>query len=374
MVGSTPDIPSPRLRTRRSLCLVPLLAALLALTAFAAPASAVPRSFFGVSAVQPTPADFNRMGDLGIGTVRVEIAWGSVQPKRSSGFNWNAVDQRMRRAATFGVRPQPIVFGSPDYISGGDYGRVVAPVDKKSHRKAWKRFVTAAAQRYGPGGTFWLTSPTLDSKLAPGNWIIWNEQNARNFWHPKASPKEYATLLRLSREALDAAGPGLKITTGGMYGYPKKSTSTPARKFLQKLYKQRGAKKAIDAVSLHPYSSGIGGVKEQVKDARKVIKRADRNAGIVIGEIGWASGGQPKNNFLIKSKSRQRALLERAYRLFLDNRRSWNIRSVYWFTFRDNNEAEVCIWCPKAGLLSQKGKLKPSGKAYRGLIARNTGA
>jgi hypothetical protein len=370
VVDLNPGRPSRRLGARRSLWLASLAASLLSVAGFCAPAGAVPRSFFGVSAVQPSAADFKQMDDLGIGTVRIEISWGSVQPSRDSEYNWNAVDQRFRRAASFGVRPQPIVFGSPDYISGGEYGRVVAPVDRKGHREAWKRFVAAAAARYGPEGTFWQSG--LDPKLAPGNWIVWNEQNARNFWHPEANPKEYATLLRISRDAFDTVDPAIKITTGGMYGFPSKSTSMPAIKYLERLYRERGVAKAVDAVSLHPYSSGIGGVKDQVKDARKVIKRFDRNASIVIGEIGWASGGQPKDYFLIKSRSAQRNLLERSYRLFLDNRKSWNIRSVFWFTFKDH-AADVCIWCPKAGVVNTKGKLKPSGEAYRGLIARHAG-
>jgi hypothetical protein len=354
----------------RSLLAVALTA--IGFAALAAPAGAVPKSFFGVSAVQPSAADFKRMGEVGVGTVRIEIAWGAVQSEKNAPYNWNVYDQRFRRAAAYGVRPQPILFGSPPHISGGDYGHVVAPVDRKSHREAWQKFVTAAADRYGPGGTFWLTSPTLDGDLAPKDWIIWNEQNARNFWHPSANPKEYARLLRLSREALDAAADGLEITTGGMYGFPKKGTSIPAVKYLKRLYKEKRMTKVIDAVSLHPYSSGIGGVKDQIKDARKVMDRAGaRNAQIVIGEIGWASGGEPKNNFLIKTKSRQRALLERAFRLFLDKRKSWNIRNVYWFTFRDHT-ADVCIWCAKAGLLNQKGKLKPAGESYKGLVQRHT--
>lgn len=370
-MGRPSDNPSPRLRARAfGATLLAAVAVLCALQA--AVAEAVPRSFFGVSAVRPNAADYHRMGDMGVGSVRIEIAWGQVQPKRNADFNWNVVDQRFRRAATFGVRPQPILFGSPPYISGGEYGHVVAPVKRKAHRKAWQRFVTATAERYGPDGAFWRQSPGLNSKLAPGNWIIWNEQNARNFWHPKANPREYATLLRISRSALDEVNPEISITTGGMFGYPKKKkVSLPAKKFLKQLYRQKRMKKVIDAVSLHPYATALGGVKKQVKDARKILKRSDRTAGIVIGEIGWASGGKPKNNFLIKSKSKQRTLLKRAYGLFLKKRKNWNIRNVFWFTFRDNHEAEVCVWCPKAGLLNHKGKLKPAGKAYRGLINRH---
>jgi hypothetical protein len=249
---------------------------------------------------------------------------------------------------------------------------VKPPIESKNDRKRWQAFVRAAVGRYGPGGSFWKDHPHLDATLAPGDWIMWNEMNARNFWWPKVDPGEYAALLRISRKALDEVNPAISITTGGMFGSPSHENSMKATKFLKQLYRLNGIAPIIDSVSVHPYASGIGGVKSQIKDLRKVIKRAgDGGAGLLVGEIGWASGGTPKSYFLIKDKKAQKRLLKQSYRLFLKKRGSWNLRGAFWFSLNDYSGEEVCHWCPKAGLFSKKGKLKPSGKAYRSLVKKN---
>jgi hypothetical protein len=349
-------------------------AAILCLLALASLAqAAAPRSFFGLSAVRPVPADFKRMADLGAGAHRVEISWGSVQSKRNGEFNWNGPDQRFRRAATFGLRPTPIVFGSPSFATG-ESKHIRPPVKSRAAREGWKKFVTAAVRRYGPGGTFWLGSPTLDPRLAPPNWIIWNEQNARAFWHPKASPKQYARLLRITRRGIDEVKPRVRMTIGGMYGYPGHADSMNAAKFLKRLYRQRRAKELIDGVSVHPYAGRLKGVKRQTRALRRVMNQAgDRSAALWIGETGWASGGSTKGGFqfMIKNKRGQARLLKQAHRFFLNKREQWNIRRVFWFAFRDYGGDPVCSWCPKAGLLNKRSQMKPSGKAYTRLIGRH---
>ncbi len=365
--------PSPRKLSRT---LLPALAVALcaALIGAAAASAAVPRTFFGISAVRPSPNDYSGMASrVGAGSVRIEIGWPSVQASKHAAFNWNGIDQRFRRAAAFGLRPLPIVFGTPSFIDH-DPDHVTAPVHGKAERKQWQNFVRAAAQRYGPGGEFWRQSPALDSRLAPKNWLVWNEQNARAYWYPKASPKQYARLLRVSRKAFDDVDPDILITTGGMFGYPENKHSMKAKKFLKRLYRQRGAKAAIDAVSIHPYAGNIKAVKKQVKDARFVMNQAgDHRAKLLIGEIGWASGGHPKNYFLIKNKKIQKRLLQKSYKLLLHKRKRWGIVGAYWFTYRDSKDDPVCNWCPKAGLLNKHGKFKPAGHAYKRLVAKKTG-
>jgi hypothetical protein len=164
------------------------------------------------------------------------------------------------------------------------------------------------------------------------------------------------------------------MTVGGMFGYPENKHSISARGFLRDLYRTKGAKNLIDAVSLHPYGGKIGEVSKQVAGARRVMDQAgDRKAKIIIGEVGWASGGEPKSYFLIKNKKGQDRLLKEAYKLFLKRRKAWGITAAYWFTYRDYGGHEVCNWCPKAGLLSKKGKFKPAGETYRALVRKNTG-
>ncbi len=117
--------------------------------------------------------------------------------------------------------------------------------------------------------------------------------------------------MRATRTAFDTVDKSLKITTGGMFGFPQNRHSMDAKPFLKKVYAKKGAKHAIDGVSLHPYGSKVSAVRDQISDAHKVMLKAhDRKAKIVIGEIGWASGGKPKNYFLIKNKNGQKRLLQ----------------------------------------------------------------
>ena len=333
--------------------------------------AAVPRGFFGISAVRPTEADFERMGQIGAGSYRIEIGWPSVQAHKGAPFSWGGIDQRFRRAALHDMKPMPIIFGAPGWLTG-DFEHIRAPIEGWSQRKHWEEFAAAVVQRYGPGGDFWEANPSLDPSLAPDTLILWNEQNARAFWHPAASPQGYAALLRTTRRAIDSVNPSLKLIVGGMYGFPQHSKSISAKTFLSELYRERGASKAIDGVSVHPYATDIKGVRQQVKALRRVMNRAgDRRASLYIGETGWASAGPPQS-FLVKTKARQARLLTRAYRLFLDKRREWKIKGTFWFTWRDYTGAEICGWCPKAGLLNVRSQLKPSGQAFEALIRRRT--
>lgn len=363
---------------RRALLALVLLGVLLVSLVATAPARAdVPRTFFSLSTVRPVPGDFARIAQVGAGTVRVEIGWPSVQSSKGAAFDWRETDKRFRQAATFGLAPQPVIFGAPGFVTGDDE-HVRGPVKTVSERRRWKRFAAAAMARYGPNGEFWVNS-ALDQSLAPRNWIVWNEQNARAFWHPKASPAGYATLLEITREAFDSVDPSTKMTIGGMYGYPIHPKAMGAKKFLNKLYKRKGTKKLIDGVSVHPYAGKLRGVKKQVKMLRRVMnKRGDRRASLYIGETGWASSGRETGafNFLIKSKKGQARLLKKSYKFFLNKRVKWRIRGVSWFTWRDyGNDGghEVCGWCPKAGLLNQRNQVKPAGEAFASLVARKTG-
>ncbi len=188
------------------------------------------------------------------------------------------------------------------------------------------------------------------------------------------NPKQYAKLLRATRTAFDTVDKSVKITTGGMYGFPGNRHSMYAKPFLKKVYAQKGAKHVIDGVPLHPYGAKVSAVRKQISDAHKVMLKAhDRKAKIVIGEIGWASGGKPKSYFLIKNKSGQKRLLQQSFRMLLNKRKKWNITSAYWFTYQDDGGDPVCNWCPKAGLLDKHGNFKPAGKAYKHLAMKSTG-
>ncbi len=346
------------------------LALLLMVALPAAAAAKVPAKFFGMSAVQPTNADFQGMAGLGAGSYRVELAWPAMQATRNGPFNFNGTDERITRAAAAGLEIVPILFGTPPFLTG-DSSHIYGP-SNKSQRREWQDFVEAAIGRYRRDGEFWQENPQLDRRLGSNKMILWNEQNARTFWWPKAKPKEFGALLRKTRDAIDRVDPEIKIVTGGIFGFPNHKNSVNAKKYLKKVYRQKGAREIIDGVSVHPYAGSIKGVKRQLRNARKVMDRAgDRRAEIVIGETGWASGGNDRSP-LVKSKRGQKRQLKKAYGLFLKKRTRWNITAAFWFTYKDYRSDEFCFWCSKAGLVKTGGKLKPAGKAYKRLVRQKT--
>jgi hypothetical protein len=359
-----------------------MIAAGVVLLALPAGASAqkVKPEFFGTIAVQPEVGDFREMQRVGVGSYRVPVSWRAIQHTRNGGYNWNGPDRHFRRAANHGLKPVPVLFGSPKFI--GREGRMRPPVRSKRNRQAWRAFVEATVNRYGRGGTFWqpqdpeILDPLASTQASPSarpatDWIIWNEQNARPFWRPEARPGEYATLIRISRRAINAADPQGRLVTGGMYGYPNHRKSMSAREFLRRLYARKGMRAAIDGVALHPYAGGLKGVRRQIRQMRKVVRRAGAgNVSLWIGEIGWASAGDRKNA-LVKNRRQQARLLNRSMRMLINNQGRWRVRAAFWFVWRDYGSDPHCPCCPRAGLMTRGGDRKPAARTYRQLINRH---
>lgn len=370
-----PHAATPKPATRITLLVLSLIVPLLASLAFAAPSrAAAPADFFGLTVVRPAEGDLQRTADAGSGLHRIEISWRVVQKELDGDYNWAPIDKRFIDAADAGMQPLPILFGTPEFVTKRE-GILVPPTRSKKFRQEWQRFAATAIARYGPGGALWTNSlfGGPDGSFAPDEWIVWNEQNARAFWHPKASPSEYAKLLKITRRAVRSQNEDIKLIVGGMYGFPQHEKAMDAEPFLKRLYKQKNMAKAIDGVSVHPYAPGFKGVKKQVRTARKIMnKSGDGKASIYVGEIGWASAG-PEKSFLVKSKQRQAKLLNRSIGLLLKKRLKWNIHGVFWFTFQDYAGDPVCNWCPKAGLFNRKGKPKPAFEAWKKLVDRSTG-
>jgi hypothetical protein len=347
-----------------------VLAALVCLSLRPAGAGAVksvPESFFGTVAVAPTEQDFNKMGRGHIGSYRVILGWRSIQKRRKSPYSWHGADTTMTRLAENGIRPVPVLVGTPRFIAKKD-DKIVPPTRSKRDRREWTDFVHAAVARYGPDGAFWAQNPGLGGEPAR-DWMVWNEQNARPFWRPRPDPREYAQLLKISARAIKAEDSGATVITGGMFGEPQDRRSLSAKAFLKRLYRIKAARGRIDAVSVHPYSGGLGGVKRQIETARKIMNsHGGRKAKIQVGEFGWSTGG-PKNNPLVKSKKGQARLIKRAAKLFADKRRSWGLESAFVYLFRDLPEPIACQWCQKAGMLTNKGNAKPSWRAYKRVIS-----
>lgn len=355
---------------RRLRLLVPLLLSALALALPATATAKVPDDFFGVSATLPMEGDYARMGKVGFGAYRFDINWAGVQKRRKSPYDWSGPDATVRQAVQAGMRPIPILIGTPRFVKRGADG-LYPPTNSRANMQAWQAFVAAATARYGRGGNFWDENAYLEP-LPIHEWLIWNEQNALAFWEPKPNPRDYATLVRISDEAISGVDPKAEIVLGGMFGYPRNEDSFSAVSFLRRFYRTRGIEKHFETVTIHPYGAGVGTVRRQLKQARTAVRKAgDKNANLLVGEIGWASSG-PREAEEVVGAQGQAERLRKGLSLLVSRRRAWNISGAIVYIWRDfPPQFTACPWCPNAGLVEEDGTNKPALNAVRRILRRN---
>jgi hypothetical protein len=336
--------------------------------------AAVPPGFFGVMPQGPlTAEDYDLMDAANVGTLRFEIFWAGVDPSPAADdLDWSGPDAVVGNAARSGIATLPFVSGTPAWVMaldghGCETGQCQPfPPRGAAALAAWRAFLTAAVERYGPGGEFWALNPTLPQRPIR-NWQIWNEMNSPSFWKPKPDVKGYAVVLDAAHRAITSADRRAKIVLGGMFGTPLggQKPAIAAWDFLARLYRQKGAKRDFDAVAPHPYASKLNKVLAQVELIRDEMKAAgDERTDLWITEIGWASGGPP--NPLNRGLAGQADRLREAFSYFVRKRRKLNLVNLTWYSWRDNSatDAGLCEWCPRSGLLHEDRALKPAFDAF----------
>jgi hypothetical protein len=357
---------------------------LLAIAVVTAPAASarVPRGFYGIVEGTPlTHADFNRMGNARVGSLRVQFYWPSIQPKHRGPLNWGFIDQKIAEAARQHISILPILVGTPAYEANGCVSQTCSRrirVGTKSKRQDWQAFVKAAVRRYGRNGDFWRANPSLPYGPIT-RWQIWNEQNNPKQHNPA---KVYAKLLTASDKAIRGVDAKARIMLGGMFGTPKGGKSSRAWSYLSALYKA-GAGKHFDAVALHPYSPTISGIGKQIKRIRRVLKRHhDAKRPTFITEIGWGSsrkrhaGTGSRGAAFNVGPEQQKRKLTQSFGLLTSNRRTWRIGGVYWYQWKDPKNAPpgLCAFCYSAGLYKADGRTaKPALSGYKRFTRKTRG-
>ena len=336
----------------------------LVLAPAATSAAAPPPAFFGVDPQGWLDADdYARMGAAGVGTLRFQLSWPAIDPgPATDDYDWSSPDAIVAGAAQYGIRALPFAIGAPAWAVG-DSGPPVSP----PALAAWRGFLAAAVDRYGPGGEFWATHPSLP-RMPIRDWQIWNEENSPTYWQPRPDVREYARLLAASHDAITGRDPGAKVILGGMFGTPfgGQKPGIAAWRFLGQLYRIAGARRDFDAVAPHPYAARLAEVRDQIARLRRRMERAgDERAELWVTEIGWASGGAP-HPLNRGTAAGQATRLRAAFRYLLRNRRALNLENVTWYSWRDNTDpaAALCAWCPESGLLMEDGTAKPALGAF----------
>src|SRR3954454_5799730 len=102
--------------------------------------TAVPRSFYGIAQGGPLDeSDFVRMDRAGVGSLRFEINWTSVETAPGN-FDWSSADPTVLVAAEHPLGPLPILVGTPSFVAPGcpPCGATIR-VRTRAQRTAWQR-------------------------------------------------------------------------------------------------------------------------------------------------------------------------------------------------------------------------------------------
>ena len=370
-----------RLLVGIALCALLLGAAQPSASSEATPRAGGTPSFIGMSPQAPLHRhDLRLMRRTGVGSLRFLIYWSQSEPAPGV-FDWAATDGFLTSTSRYGFERLPVIWGSPAWLARrpGDNrcqftpdrcSALQMPVHSRAQRRAWSTFLRALVGRYGPSGTFWELHPELPRDPIR-TWQIWNEENDHRF--AEASVRGYAALLRGTAPAVRSVDPDARIVLGGLYATPRVKPSLDATTFLSRLYRQRGIRRLFDGVGLHPYAEDPGLMAADIRALRAVMRsHGDGRKGLFITEFGWgsqtrAAGGDKFE----RGPTVQARYVKRAWEILLANRRRWNLRAAFWFTWRDIPAASTpCDFCDSAGLLGLDGEPKVALRRFAQVARR----
>ena len=174
---------------------------------------------------------------LGIGWVRLDLAWTDIQHDSSTVYNWTQFDKIVAAANARNIKLLPILAYTPSWArKSGCNGTINCAPQSNAQFAA---FAGIAAKRYAPLGVHY--------------WEIWNEPNLGDFWLPSNSAALYVDLLKQTSVAIKAQDSSAFIITGGLGPAATDGYNVSPRDFLIQMY-ANGAKGYFDAVGDHPYS------------------------------------------------------------------------------------------------------------------------
>jgi hypothetical protein len=171
--------------------------------------------------------------------------------------------------------------------------------------------------------------------------------------------------LRISQPALKRVNAGARVILGGLFGRPKERPprAMAAAAFLNQLYNVRGIKRYFDGVALHPYASTAKQLATISESVRRVMRRkGDAATGFYITEVGWGSQANSPVSFE-KGLQGQAQELRRAYTYLTRNQRRLNLRSVYWFAWKDV-AGSPCSYCDSVGLFRRGDEFRAKPAWY----------
>jgi hypothetical protein len=330
-------------------------------------------------------ATFPILGRLGVKVLRVNLYWNRVAPFEPArpanpadlSYNWAVYDRTAFYAQQFGIQLVFSIYGTPGWANGGK-GPRYAP--KKM--TALRSFALAAARRYGGSyaGADGRTIPLVDK------WMAWNEPNQPTFLMPQwvknakgryvpESAQIYARMCNAIMKGVHAAGREVRkkeTVACGVTSPRGNNIARGARPSVSPLVFLRAMAAAgaeFDVYAHHPYPSSrletptskpagrtavtLGNLDALVSELNRLYGRKMR---IWITEYGYQTN--PPDKLFGVSWADQAKYMRQAFAIARANPR---VDMMLWFLLKD--ETDVGGW--QSGLMTAKGKFKPSFATYR---------
>jgi hypothetical protein len=211
---------------------------------------------------------------------RSDALWEASEPVAPSGttrsFDWTFDDEIATELASHGLSWLPILDYSVSWaqsIVGQDHSPPRSDADYAAYAQAF-------AARYGTGGSFWQTHPSL-AALPVTTIEIWNEPDSPEFWQPTPDPAAYADLYIAARNAVDAVDPSARVIVGGL---------TNITSFLPAMLSARPQLRGhLDGVAIHPYGTPLT-LRDRVVAARRTLDALGLGSTpLYVTEYGWTT-------------------------------------------------------------------------------------
>jgi polysaccharide biosynthesis protein PslG len=291
------------------------------------------------------------MGSSKVGTLRINLAWGTVQGSPDADYDWSHYDPVIAGAARNGIRVLATVYSSPQWAEP------TPEYPPLGHRLGeFEDFARAAVERYGSDGSFWKENPGIP-KLPITLWQLWNEPNSPLFWKPAPDARDYFELLRGFDSTVKRADPKGQVMLGGLF--PTPNGGIDMTDFMARLY-QVGATGLFEAAAIHPYAANPTNALAATEALRGVMRQfGDSGARIWITEVGWASAGQPSG--LTVGPARQADYVTQIFQEAARERRTLGLDGVIWYSL---NDTPGPLWPGHCGLFALDGTAKPSWNAF----------
>ncbi len=255
--------------------------------------------------------------DLGVGVLRTDLSWDSIQPDGPDTYKWEKFDQVVDMAKVRGIQMMPILHRSPNWAR--------PPGTKRNEHPdldAFREFARVAAERYQSRGIYY--------------WMVWNEPNHKMFFSP-ADPVAYAALLNAGYEGVKAGNPQAFVVSAGLSPVPatdlEEGRYVSAVEFARAMYQHQPK---LDAFGFHPYGWPLPPTSPEGWQGWRMIESNGDNLRAIMTEHGdgakriWLSEyGAPTS---VVSEADQADFLQSAYELA--GASEW-AGPLFYYSFRD---------------------------------------